>query len=100
LQLPEGLSLLGIACDEDAILMPNKALYGLKQSARIWYYTLTSVLIEKLGFEALISESCIYINRSTGIIVCVYVDDLAIIRADENKIKAFISDIKKHFNIK
>jgi len=63
----------------DYVLKLNKALYGLKQLARIWYDTLKEVLINKLKFESLLAEGSIFINRSTGIILCVYVDDIAII---------------------
>ena len=38
---------------KDKLLKLNKALYGLKQSARIWYYTLTNILINELGFKVL-----------------------------------------------
>jgi hypothetical protein len=61
------------------MLKLNKALYGLKQLAKIWYNTLKEVLINKLKFESLLAEGSIFINRSTGIILCVYVDDIVII---------------------
>jgi hypothetical protein len=37
----------------DYVLRLNKALYSLKQSARIWYYTLKNILLNKLGFTVL-----------------------------------------------
>ena len=83
----------------DYVLKLNKALYGLKQSARIWYYTLKEVLVE-LGFTALYSDSCIYINKKSNIIICIYVDDLAIVVPSLDIINTFISQIKKYFNIK
>ena len=83
----------------DYVLKLNKALYGLKQSARIWYYTLKEVLVE-LGFTALYSDSCIYINKKSNIIICIYVDDLAIVAPSLDIINTFISQIKKYFNIK
>jgi hypothetical protein len=84
----------------DYVLRLNKALYGLKQSARIWYYTLKDVLVNKLGFTVLNSESCIYINKKSNIIICIYVDDLAIIAPSLDTINTFISQIKKYFTIK
>ena len=84
----------------DYVLRLNKALYGLKQSARIWYYTLKDILVDKLGFTVLYSESCIYINRKLNIIICLYVDDLAIVAPSLEIISTFISQIKKYFNIK
>jgi len=82
------------------VLKLKKALYGLKQSAIIWYNILKEVLINKLNFEPLLAEGSIFINKSTGIILCVYVDDIAVIGLDQNRISSFINNIKKYFNIK
>lgn len=38
----------------------NKALYGLKQAPRLWYETLASHLIEKLGLERLNTDHEIF----------------------------------------
>ena len=84
----------------DYVLRLNKALYGLKQSARIWYNTLREILVNKLGFIALESDNCIFINKKTNIIICIYVDDLAIIAPSLNIINTFIIQIKKYFDIK
>jgi hypothetical protein len=90
---PEGASL------ENKVLKLNKALYGLKQSARVWYLTLYNKLIE-LGFTSLKSETCIFINKKTNIIICLYVNDLAIIGPNKEIIQQFIKDISKSFKIK
>ena len=82
------------------LLKLNKALYGLKQSIRIWYYTLIEELTTKLGFRTLKAKSCILINNTLKIIICVYVDDLAIVRPNKEDIDLFIKSIKKYFNIK
>ena len=82
------------------VLRLNKALYGLKQSARIWYYTLKDVLINKLGFISLITENSIFINKELNIIISLYVDDLAIIGPNLNTIKSFIKELKKYFKLK
>jgi hypothetical protein len=84
----------------DYVLRLNKALYSLKQSAKIWYYTLKNVLLNKLGFTVLQSKSCIYINKELNIVICLYVNDLAIIAPNLNIINTFISQIKKYFKIK
>jgi hypothetical protein len=82
------------------VLKLNKALYSLKQSARIWYNTLKEVLINKLNFESLLAEGNIFINRSTSIILCVYVDDIAVIGPSQEAINSIINSIKNYFNIK
>jgi hypothetical protein len=84
----------------DYVLKLNKALYSLKQSARIWYDTLKEVLINKLNFESLLAERNIFINRFTSIILCVYVDDIAIIGPSQQAINSIINSIKSYFNIK
>jgi hypothetical protein len=85
---------------KEPLLKLNKALYSLKQLARIWYNTLANILVNKLGFRALKQEPCIFINKAKDLIICVYVDDLAIISPDINLINSFITKIKEYFNIK
>jgi Reverse transcriptase (RNA-dependent DNA polymerase) len=84
----------------DHVLKLNKALYSLKQSARIWYNTLKEVLINKLNFESLLAERNIFINRSTSIILYVYVDDITVIGPSQEAINSIINSIKNYFNIK
>ncbi|TVY31370.1 hypothetical protein LCER1_G009428, partial [Lachnellula cervina] len=58
------------------------------------YNTLKEVLITKLGFESLLSEASIFINRSIGVIITVYINDLAIIGPNTKNIK-FYFEIKE-----
>jgi len=97
---PEGLEYLNTSITSNSYLKLNKALYGLKQSARIWYSTLVYILVTELGYTSLKSESCIFINKSTNIIICIYVDDLAITGPNKDVIDLFIKDLKRFFNIK
>ena len=57
----------------------NKALYGLKQAGRSWYKKMDSTL-SKLGFTALPTDNCIYVQRSDAdaVFLLLYVDDLLI----------------------
>jgi len=96
LYLPEGVSNID---PSEYLLKLNKALYGLKQSARIWYFTLYNVLIH-LNFVAIKSENCVFINRVLNIIICVYVDDLAIIGPNKDTINSLINDLSKYFKLK
>ena len=81
------------------VLKLNKALYGLKQSARIWYNTLKPRLIE-LGFIVLKSDSCIYINYETRVIISIYVDDLAILAPSIEEFNLLTSKLSKFFKFK
>ena len=94
---PEGINAQKYA---GKLLLLNKALYGLKQSARLWFITLKEVLVKKLGFQALTTESCILINKAQQLIVSIYVDDLAIIGPNVDNIKSFILELKKLFKLK
>jgi hypothetical protein len=57
-----------------------KSLYGLKQSGRCWFQKLKNYL-EQIGFISNESCPCVFIkrNKSSSVIVLVYVDDLNII---------------------
>ncbi|CAL3964919.1 unnamed protein product [Diplocarpon coronariae] len=85
---------------DNKLLKLNKALYGLKQSARLWFITLKEVLIQKLGFTALLADSCILYNKKLNIIICVYIDDLALIGPNINSIKSFIKGLEEYFKLK
>lgn len=81
------------------VLQLLKALYGLKQSARIWLKTLKEKLLKR-GFKNILSEPNIYINTDLKLIICVYVDDLAVLGTSEENILSFIKDLKKEIDIK
>ncbi|CAL3971483.1 unnamed protein product [Diplocarpon coronariae] len=82
------------------LLKLNKALYCLKQSARLWFITLKEVLIQKLGFTTLLADSCILYNKKLNIIICVYIDDLALLGPNINLIKSFIKGLEEYFKLK
>jgi hypothetical protein len=82
------------------VLKLLKTLYKLKQSIRIWLNILKEILVNKLGFKTLISESSIFINKSINIIIYIYINDLIVISPSKEVYNTFIKDIKKHFKIK
>jgi hypothetical protein len=53
-----------------------------------------------MGFIMLKTKNCIFVNKELNIILCIYVDDLAVIGPNENVIKTFINNIEKHFKVK
>jgi hypothetical protein len=75
-----------------------KALYGLKQAPRLWQKELASAL-QQLGFKACTSDQCVYINKSTGILIVTYVDDMLIIGKDKAKIKALKKSLTRRFEM-
>ena len=44
----------------------RKALFGFKQSGRLWAELFDKTLIEKLGFERLKSDPCVFVKRGDG----------------------------------
>jgi hypothetical protein len=46
------------------------------------------------------SKNCLFINKSLNIMLCVYLNNITVINLNDNIIKSFIINIKKHFNIK
>src|SRR5277367_2305113 len=58
-----------------------RSIYGLKQSPRLWNKRLDECLKE-IGFDQTHSDHCVYINKSTGVIVAIGGDDLIIFGKD------------------
>jgi hypothetical protein len=54
-----------------------RALYGLKQSPLLWYEELTAFL-RSIGLELIQSDPCLFIDRTSGSFIVIYVDDLLI----------------------
>ena len=75
-----------------------RALYGLKQAPRLWQKELASAL-QQLDFEACISDQCVYINKETGILIVIYIDNMLIIGKDKAKIKALKKSLMRRFEM-
>jgi hypothetical protein len=67
---------------------------------KIWYNIFKKVLINKLGFRYFSFENNVFVNDKIGVIIIVYIDDLAIIGLNKEMIKRFIILIKIYFDIK
>lgn len=78
----------------------RKSLYGLHQSPKLWH----NKLIEKLlrhDFQQSPVDPCVLINRTSGAIVVIYVDDIFITgSADRAVLAAVIDLIGKDFSVK
>ena len=96
LEQPKGIKDLDYP---EHIIRLNKALYRLKQSARIWYYTLREYLT-KMGFIPLNSEQCIFVNNKSNIILCVYIDDIAVIAPNTSDVNSFVKELNSYIKIK
>jgi hypothetical protein len=76
--LPPGWAEPDYTYNENDCCKLLKGLYGLKQSPRLWQAKLKASL-RVLGFEPLLTDNCVYINRETRIIIITYVDDMLVI---------------------
>jgi ribosomal protein S3 len=52
-----------------------------------------------LGFEVYTNNQCIYINKSIGILIIIYVNNMLIIGKDKAKIKALKKSLIRRFKI-
>jgi len=53
-----------------------QSLYGLKQSARDWNLLAKEFLIS-IGFQQSLADPCLYVHAKKGIILLLYVNDIA-----------------------
>ncbi|GFT10124.1 retrovirus-related Pol polyprotein from transposon TNT 1-94 [Trichonephila clavipes] len=64
---------------DDKVCKLKKSIYGLPQSGRNWYTKIKGEL-ENFGLKQLASDNCVFIKsvNQSVLILCMYVDDLAI----------------------
>ena len=94
IEIPEGLDR---RFQKGHVLKLNKALYGLKQAPRLWNKTLVNFL-NKLKFQQLITDTCIFVNKD--LIIAIYVDDIVIIGRKNQIIVDFKKQDKNRFKTK
>jgi hypothetical protein len=59
-----------------------KALYGLKQAPLLWYNRFSTYVESVMGFQALLSDQCLFRQLKNEAILLLYVDDLLIFAKD------------------
>ena len=77
----------------------RKGLYWLKQSPRIWNNQFKST-IERYGFKATISDSCIFFNEDKNILMAIYADDGLIFAKRQHEIEEVFSMLRENFDIR
>ncbi|GBN74197.1 Retrovirus-related Pol polyprotein from transposon TNT 1-94 [Araneus ventricosus] len=78
----------------------KRSIYGLPQSGRNWYMKIKSEL-EKFGLTQLASDNCVFI-KSDGqnmLLLCMYVDDLAIFYNNDEMYQDIVNSIKSVFEV-
>nr|GEY70838.1 zinc finger, CCHC-type [Tanacetum cinerariifolium] len=92
---PEGFVMPG---NEHKVGKLVKSLYGLKQAPKQCHKKFDEVVLSS-GFHLNQSDNCVYSkfdNFGLGVIICLYVDDMLILGADQNQVdktKKFLSSI-------
>ena len=87
LRQPPGYAIAG---EERKVYRLRKPLYGLRQAPRVWNVKLDATL-KKIGFKQSSHEAAVY-RRGNGrnvLLVSVYIDDLIITGAEEQKVEVF-----------
>jgi hypothetical protein len=94
MNLPPGFRMPGV------VWKLKRGLYGLKQASREWYKRLRTEF-EKLNFCRLQTDHGIFMKLEGGarIIVAVYVDDLLILSASLEAMKALKENLKQRFEM-
>jgi hypothetical protein len=98
MEQPEGFELYG-ENGELLVCLVRKSLYGFKQSARLWNRKLRRFL-KKIGFYQLHSDHCVYINKETGVILAMWVDDLIIFGKSRVEVDKMKDQLRSEFEMK
>ena len=89
LELPPGYAVPG----EDKVYKVVKSLYGDVRAAKLWYKHLSAALVDKLGFQRSSIDSCLYFRDN--LVFAFYVDDGIIISNEDDKVLAFIAELRE-----
>ena len=93
---PEGYAKPG---EEHLVCKLSKSIYGLKQSPRCWNTALHAHL-EKMNFQQLHSDPCIYKSKTGDFYIGVYVDDIVLAEKSEARIQEVKRMLASQFDIK
>ncbi|TVY74571.1 Retrovirus-related Pol polyprotein from transposon TNT [Fusarium oxysporum f. sp. cubense] len=75
-----------------------KSLYGLKQAPRQWQKKLKEAL-ESLDFRQATSDTAVYHNPTTGVIIITYVDDFLIMGSNKEAIQGYKARLGEIFTM-
>lgn len=91
---PEGMNI-----EPNKALKLIKGLYGLKQSPRVWSNKFKEE-IQKIGFQAIKTDNCVFKHKQNNIYLCIYVDDGLIFGKHDQELQQIITHLKKVFSIR
>jgi hypothetical protein len=85
--------------EEDLVCLLRKSLYGLKQAPRVWNRKIRRFL-ESISFTPIYSDPCVYVNKTTGIIIAMWVDDLIIFGKNLSDVENLKTQLKAEYEMK
>ena len=72
-------------------------LYGQRSAPRRWYETIAGWLVGSMGMEQSENEPCLFRCHTTGVLVCLYVDDL-LVRGTREASERFHEELRDRFD--
>jgi hypothetical protein len=76
-----------------------KSLYGTPDAPRIWYRTFADFLLS-IGFQKCEREPCLFQHTTTGVLLMLYVDDLAVAGPTQQLVAQVVSRLKQKFQMR
>lgn len=83
----------------ELVCLLRRALYVLRRSPLYWFNTINPILME-LGFSALDTDACLFINKGREALIILYVDDLLIATLRNEDIEDIANQLKSRFKLK
>ena len=89
----------GFEQGDDMVCKLVKSIYGLKQAPRLWNQRIRHYL-KSIGFTQTYSDPCVYVNKSSGIILAMWVDDFLIFGKGMSGINDLKAQLQQEFEMK
>src|SRR2546423_8607297 len=88
-----------VGSSEEFVCRLRKSICGLKQAPRIWNQKIQRFL-KSIGFDQAFSDPCVYINKETGIIIAMWVDNLIIFGKNMANINTLKEQLNEEYEMK
>ncbi len=99
IEIPQHYNLLQKQLQINYVLRLLRLLHGLKQSGLKWNKKAKKHL-NSIGFEPIIEYNCVFFNKSTHVIITLYVDDLFIFAKSMTSINAVKLQLFNEYKMK
>lgn len=83
----------------DHVAKLKRCIYGLKQSPSEWFFRLAEYIIP-CGFVSSLFDTCVFVHHTGKLIIAFYVDDIVLIRGQDELIDVIANHFKNGFKDK